>query len=409
MKKIRYTLLVWIGLGLTALAQVTPSPRVEEAASRYVTITRVELTDRYTIIDMLFKAPSLGGGAFRMLPRQATSSISIDPQSRLYAPGRVERRFAFVKAEDIPVAPRRLEVYPGDEVAFRLYYERLDPGVEIFDFFEGRNPGQTEFWNFYGVHIRNPKKAAPSKPVPPAPPVAPLAPKTEPPSPPTAPDLADDVQPLRRLGALPEAEKPALLALQGTVYDAKTRQPIAATLAYAEADDTLRLSTRSGKYRLGLLADQAYQVQVSAKGYLTETFAVSPADSTGALLTRAVFLTPLAVGESIALRRIFFETGKYELLRESFAELDGLAELMLGTPTLHIRVEGHTDAVGDFDKNLELSRQRAAAVKAYLVQKGIAEGRIEAQGYGSTRPLSKKASEEARQQNRRVELVIVKI
>ncbi|HEV7351230.1 OmpA family protein [Telluribacter sp.] len=391
--------MVWLGLG-TAAGQITNRPVVEEQFARYVRIVRVELTSRYTIIDMEYKS-TMPQELYRLFPnrRLITNYISIDPQSRLYKPGNTSKKYNFIRAEGIPVEPEHLNVYPGDVVNFRLYYERLDPGIEIFDFFEGRNPGQTEYWNFYGVHIKNPLRR-------------PSAPKERPTEVPREePPLASTPQPRETVpDAAPQAATTAPVALRGTVYDAKTRRAIPAQISYADGSDTLQMGTSSGNYRLSLLPGQRYALSVAAKGYLSTSAAVSPADSVGrAALTRDFYLTPLAAGTSFTLENIYFETSKFELLRESYEELDRLVTMIQDNPSLQVRVEGHTDNLGDFDKNLELSRQRASAVRDYLISKGIAADRIEAKGYGSTRPVARGTSEQERQRNRRVEFVIVKM
>ena len=391
-----FTLLafVWIGLGWS-WGQVTPRPRVEEQSAPYVKITRVELTKSYTIIDMRFVNTSLPRELPLFFRDQGIGAelISIDPGSRLYEPGVTSRKYAFVRAEGIPLSPESRRVYPGDTVQFRLYYERLEPGIEIFDFYEGQSTRGHQAWNFYGIHIKNPKQ----------PPANAQARKSTPKEAPAS------VQPPAAEVPAPEVPSPTgtsrIVTMQGTVYDAQTKKPIPAQLSYVDEGDTLQVRTSSGKYRLGVPAGLA-SVQVAAKGYLGTSLALHPTDSTDRP-TRDVYLVPLRSGASFTLENIYFETSKYTLLAESHPELDQLVETLLSNPTLRIRVEGHTDNVGDFDKNLELSRQRAESVKEYLVQKGVASARIDTQGYGATRPASKGTSEAERQKNRRVEVVVI--
>ena len=75
---------------------------------------------------------------------------------------------------------------------------------------------------------------------------------------------------------------------------------------------------------------------------------------------------------------------------------------------MRIEIAGHTDNVGSAEFNLRLSLDRASAVRAYLVENGIAAKRLVAKGYGSTKPKATNDTEEGRQQNRRTEFAILK-
>ena len=94
------------------------------------------------------------------------------------------------------------------------------------------------------------------------------------------------------------------------------------------------------------------------------------------------------------------------MLGESFSELDNFAAFLKRYPKLMLTVEGHTDNIGDLKLNLTLSEERAQAVMKYLVDKGIAANRIQAKGYGSSRPLINDNSTSGHLQNRRVEFII---
>ena len=75
---------------------------------------------------------------------------------------------------------------------------------------------------------------------------------------------------------------------------------------------------------------------------------------------------------------------------------------------MEIEIRGHTDNVGGHDANIKLSNDRAAAVKNYLINKGINEPRVRSIGFGETKPLKKNDTDKNRQINRRVEFVILK-
>ena len=109
------------------------------------------------------------------------------------------------------------------------------------------------------------------------------------------------------------------------------------------------------------------------------------------------------------LDKVFFEYNKAVIKSESFPILDAVAATLEGNPDIQlIEVQGHTDERGNDAYNLDLSTRRAAAVKQYLIDKGIDKGRLESQGYGETQPLDKRHNEAAWAKNRRVEFLILK-
>ncbi|HEY5677652.1 MAG TPA: OmpA family protein, partial [Myxococcales bacterium] len=105
---------------------------------------------------------------------------------------------------------------------------------------------------------------------------------------------------------------------------------------------------------------------------------------------------------------ITFDTGRDTLRPESAHILDEVARVLLQHQELtRIRVEGHTDNVGGKAYNQDLSQRRARAVVRALVQRGVAAGRLDGQGYGFDRPIASNATAAGRAKNRRVEFTIV--
>ena len=107
----------------------------------------------------------------------------------------------------------------------------------------------------------------------------------------------------------------------------------------------------------------------------------------------------------VAVYGINFDTGKAILRPESDKVLTQIATLLTSNPSWKMRVEGHTDNVGEDAANITLSEQRAAAVVDWLTQHGVDRGRLTSLGLGDSSPVADNGSEEGRSLNRRVELV----
>jgi len=109
------------------------------------------------------------------------------------------------------------------------------------------------------------------------------------------------------------------------------------------------------------------------------------------------------------LDMVYFEYNKAIIKSQSFPILDAVAATLQGNPSIQlIEVQGHTDERGNDAYNLDLSDRRAAAVKKYLIDKGVDEKRLESQGYGETQPIDRNHNEAAWAKNRRVAFLILK-
>ena len=109
------------------------------------------------------------------------------------------------------------------------------------------------------------------------------------------------------------------------------------------------------------------------------------------------------------LDMVYFEYDKAIIKKESYPILDAVAATLQGNPNIQqVEIQGHTDERGDDAYNLDLSDRRAHAVRQYLIDKGVDEKRLTAQGYGETQPLDRRHNEAAWAKNRRVAFLILK-
>ena len=107
-----------------------------------------------------------------------------------------------------------------------------------------------------------------------------------------------------------------------------------------------------------------------------------------------------------AFKNLLFEPTSDVIKSTSFNSLEKLGEVMLDNPGCSLSLEGHTDSVGDDDENQDLSERRAASVKTFLVQYGVASSRISTAGYGESKPVDSNDTTEGKRHNRRVEMKI---
>jgi outer membrane protein OmpA-like peptidoglycan-associated protein/tetratricopeptide (TPR) repeat protein len=226
--------------------------------------------------------------------------------------------------------------------------------------------------------------------------------------------LASIAMPMKdaQVEATVDVNKKSFTVFKGMTIDAMTKKPVEAAIeitdnATGKVIETFTTNSATGKFIITLASGKNYGIAVKADKYLfhSENFDI-PNGAADNLVNKVIELKNIAIGSKIALRNIFFDTGKSTLRPESNAELDRLVKLMKDVPTLKIEISGHTDNTGSATLNETLSQSRAEAVVAYLTSKGIAASRMTAKGYGSSKPIASNNTEDGKQLNRRTEFEI---
>jgi outer membrane protein OmpA-like peptidoglycan-associated protein len=211
-----------------------------------------------------------------------------------------------------------------------------------------------------------------------------------------------------------ESEGQREVLVKGRIINSATGEPIGAKVLTALDNGgyqrTYYLST-DGHFRIRVPKGQQVKLVAEKEGFLGQVELIFFNKDEYYFKDKEVdlFLDPMEVEAKISLRPIFFERSKPIILPTSYGELDRLAILLLERPGISIRIEGHTDNIGEYKSLIDLSEKRAQAVKDFLVRKGVAASRIETVGYGPSKPVSGNTDEDERSLNRRVEVRITKI
>lgn len=214
---------------------------------------------------------------------------------------------------------------------------------------------------------------------------------------------------------LPDNLRPSpVVIVYGTVYNSKTNQPIEASVEVNNLGDgtqvgLARSNPSNGSYKIVMPMGKKYGFSASGTDYYPTSDNIDLTKETGYReIKRDLYLTPIEVGSTVRLNNIFFDPGKAILSPESSSELDRVIDMMNSNPNMTIQITGHTDDLGADDVNFKLSQDRAAAVKTYLISKGINTTRLTSKGYGEAKPIAANDTEDNRQRNRRVEITILK-
>lgn len=214
---------------------------------------------------------------------------------------------------------------------------------------------------------------------------------------------------------LRDIEKPdPVVLIYGKVFDAKTEKPISAKVIYENSETgkiegEARSNPKNGVYKVILPYGVKYNVRAEKEGYfaINEMIDIRKTKSYKEL-KKDLFMNPLIKEEPIVLHNVHFYSTKAVLLPSSYEELNRLVKLMKKNKDMKVEIIGHTESTPGYEKQLmKLSRQRAEAVKKYMILKGITGERIKTRAFGGTKPLADNSTESGRKKNRRVEFRII--
>jgi len=113
-------------------------------------------------------------------------------------------------------------------------------------------------------------------------------------------------------------------------------------------------------------------------------------------------------GKSIILEGVYFNTGSASLNPNSMTILDKVVRTLLDNPGIEVEIRGYTDNTGSYQRNIELSKERADAVKIYLMSKGIDAIKVRTRGFGPENPIATNSTKDGRARNRRIEFFRLK-
>jgi len=167
-----------------------------------------------------------------------------------------------------------------------------------------------------------------------------------------------------------------------------------------------------GYYEIDVPMGKTFQILAQKPGYQSnrKTLNFKKSDIYFKEFHINLALKPLEEGTKIDLNTLYFKKSTAVILPESFEELTYLSEILTQNKSLVISIEGHTDNQGSKKSLKKLSLERAEVIKKYLITKGkITKNRIIAEGFGDSQPLNNNSSEALRQENRRVEVKVVRI
>ena len=202
-----------------------------------------------------------------------------------------------------------------------------------------------------------------------------------------------------------EAQATAVARLKGSLRNSETKKPFTGIVSVIDLDKGVEVAPKflreDGSFDFTLINKRNYLLVIQGDDFfrIEELFFM---DGDMEMDREAE-----PIESKIAFKSLEFENGKTDILPTMHPDLNKLANFMIDHPKFKLNISGHTDSQGKEDANLRLSQARADAIKAYLIYEfKVRSSRIEAHGYGSSKPIVNEKTDVDRKLNRRVEFDI---
>jgi outer membrane protein OmpA-like peptidoglycan-associated protein len=202
-----------------------------------------------------------------------------------------------------------------------------------------------------------------------------------------------------------EAQPEAIAHLKGSLINSETKKPMRGIVSIIDLDKGVEVAPvflrPDGSFDFNLINKRNYLLIIQGDDFfrIEELFFMDG--------DMEIHKETEPIESKIAFQSLEFENGKADILPEMHSDLNKVANFLIDHPKLNLAISGHTDSQGNQDANLRLSQARADAIKAYLIYEfKIKASRIDAHGYGDSKPIVEEQTDEDRRLNRRVEFEI---
>lgn len=209
-----------------------------------------------------------------------------------------------------------------------------------------------------------------------------------------------------------EAARPEkVLFIKGEVKDEEFNTPVEARVEIKNMQTktvhSVPVDIETGKYVAVLPFKNDYVLTVKKENYVYESMYIAMEDSVfEEPVTVNMELQKVEVGKSYKLNDIYYEYDSDRLTPQSELIIEEFVVFLKENPGIKVAIHGHTDNIGGYEYNMNLSERRARSVYDYLLKKGISSSRLSYDGFGFSKPVASNDTESGRAMNRRTEFVI---